>query len=118
MIAATKEWIERSINAVSTFVDGCHQAGDNASVEYLRGNLTLGDLRGLLAAVESARPEALRSELDAPTVEEIEEFRREHIITAHLGETAEAGLEPWALKHNRILTYLCYRACAPSPLGK
>lgn len=42
-----------------------------------------------------------------PTREQIEAFRREHIISAHQGETAEAGLEPWAIEHNMVLRYLC-----------
>lgn len=45
---------------------------------------------------------------DAPTVAEIEEYRRENLVTA-----SQVLAEPWAQKENRILNYLCYRACAP-----
>lgn len=41
------------------------------------------------------------------TAAEVEEFRRENVIEAHVGETPSAGLEPWAVQSNRVLNYLC-----------
>ena len=45
------------------------------------------------------------------TVEEIEEFRREHHISGHADGLP---LEPWAVRANLVLDYLCYRAATPS----
>lgn len=80
----------------------------------LRGVLRMAADR--LATLESRIVPSAAREFsgEAPTVAEIEEFRRENLIEAHVGETPEAGLEPWAVQSNRVLNYLCYRACTPS----
>jgi hypothetical protein len=45
--------------------------------------------------------------MNKPTVEQIEEFYKEHVIHAHAGESPAAGLAAWAIEHNMVLKYLC-----------
>ena len=47
-----EEWIKHSIEAVRRFVDGCGNMGDAADISFLRGRITLGDLRGVLKAID------------------------------------------------------------------
>lgn len=58
-----------------------------------------------------------RSDKPRLTREEVEMFRREYIINAHVGQTPEQGIEPWAIEQNRVLNALCdaYYARSATP---
>jgi hypothetical protein len=58
----------------------------------------------ILAYVNMANTYAVRP---TPTREQIEAFRKENFIHAHVGEIPDAGLEAWAVESNMVLDYLC-----------
>src|SRR5438128_2673693 len=52
-------------------------------------------------------PLATDAALKVATRGQIEAFRKENFIHAHVGEIPDAGLEAWAVESNMVLDYLC-----------
>lgn len=79
-----------------------HEFARQLERELARQGATLGEQIDRLRSSISFEVPA-----DAPTVQQIEEFRREYIIPD------DGNLLPWAIESNKVLNYLCYRACTP-----